>query len=106
MDKNLRKSYDCLDLPISASIEQVEAREKALIKIFQAKEKEENISCSKEINRVKISKKRIISSIQINGIPKEEEKHRFIASNESVFVLFLISICAGIFCYFTFTLFL
>ena len=39
MDKNLRKSYECLDLPITASVEQVEAREKALIKILQAKEK-------------------------------------------------------------------
>ena len=106
MDKNLRKSYECLDLPITASVEQVEAREKALIKILQAKEKEENISCVKEIKRVQISKKRIISSIQINGIPKEEDQHHFVASNESVFVLLLISICAGIFCYFTFTLFL
>ena len=106
MDNNLRKSYECLDLPINASVEQIEAREKALIKILQAKEKEENISCVEEINRVKMSKKRIISNIQINGIPKEEEKHQFVASNESIFALVLVLIFTGILCFFSFYLFL
>ena len=105
MEKNLRKSYELLYLPISSTIEQVETREKALIKVIEAKEREKNISCVKEIEKVKISSELIIKNIKENGIPTEKN-HQFNSSGESVFVLFLISVCSAIFCYFTFTLFL
>ena len=37
MEKNLKKSYQCLDLSYNATIDEVETREKALIKILTSK---------------------------------------------------------------------
>ena len=81
-----------------------EAREKALIKILKVKEKEERVSCEKEIENITFSKNKIIENIEKNGMPKEKP-HRFESSNESILIMFIICLCAGIMCYFSFTLF-
>ena len=104
MNKELFKCYEVLDLPIESTIEQVKDREKALIKILKAKEKEESISCEKEMEKVVLSKNKIIENIEKNGVPKEKP-HRFESSAESLIIMFIICLCAGIMCYFSFTLF-
>ena len=101
MKKSLNKCYLNLDLPYSASIEDVLSREKALIKILQSKEKEKNISCEKEIQEIEFSAKAIVENIKVNGIPNEKE-HRFEASNESIFGLFVVFAFVALICFFSF----
>lgn len=101
MDKNLRKCYQCLDLPFSASIEDVETRENALIKILNAKATEKKVSCEKEISQVQTSSKTIIENIKNNGIPKEEY-HRFETSNETITILIVVLGLVGLICFFSF----
>ena len=105
MEKSLRKCYECLDLQFSSTIEQVEAREKALIKIFKAKEKDEKISCKKEIEEIKIAKEKIIENIIKNGVPNDKT-HHFETSNESIVALIIVCFCVGLLCYFSFSIFL
>lgn len=105
MEKNLKKSYYYLDLPFNATVEDVQTREKALIKILKAEEKEKNISKQKEILTVKNSAITIIENIKNNGIPKEES-HRFESSTESIIILLLVLLFAGSLCFYSFYIFL
>ena len=66
MDKDLKNGYDCLDLPYDATVEQIQAREKALTKIFLAKADEKNKSFDKQINNVKTSANLILENIKGN----------------------------------------
>lgn len=105
MEKELKNSYYRLDLKYSATIEDVEARQKALVKILTLEEKEKNISKQNEIEQVKNDCNLIISNIKNNGIPKEE-CHRFETSNESLVGLFIVLALIGVVCFFSFYAFL
>ena len=101
MEKKLKNSYSCLDLPYNATEEEVVTRETALVKILKSKEHEENVSCEKEIDRIEKSSKYILDNIKNNGIPKEEF-HRFEASKESVGAMFIIFVFVLVLCFFSF----
>ena len=105
MEKELQNSYFRLDLPFSATIEDVEARKKALIKVLNMEEKEKNVSKQNEIEQVKEDCSLIIQNIKNNGIPKEE-CHRFEASNESILGLVIVLVFVFILCFFSFYAFL
>lgn len=105
MEKELKNSYFRLDLQYSATIEDVEARQKALVKILTLEEKEKNVSKKKEIEQVKDDCALIIENIKNNGIPKEK-CHRFEASNESIFGLLIVFAFVFIICFFSFYAFL
>ncbi len=105
MEKELQNSYFRLDLPFSATIEDVQARKKALIKVLNMEEKEKNVSKQNEIEQVEFDCSRIIQNIKNNGIPKEE-CHRFEASNESFIGLIIVLAFASLLCFFSFYLFL
>ena len=105
MEKELKNSYFRLDLQYSATIEDVESRKKALIKILNMEEKEKNVSKQKEIEQVKDDCAHIIENIKNNGIPKEE-CHRFEASNESIFGLLIVFAFVFMLCFFSFYAFL
>ncbi len=100
MEKELKNCYKCLDLPYSATIEEVETREKALSKILLAKSGYEQKS-EKEISKVKYSADYIVENIKKNGIPKEEF-HRFDSSKESIISLLIILVFVGLICFFSF----
>ena len=104
MEKNLKKGYRYLDLAYSATIDEIEARKVALIKMLKAKERDKNISCEKEIFKVENSANILIENIKNNGIPKEY--HHFIASNESIVGLVIVFMFAVVVCFFSFYAFL
>ena len=66
MNKNLRKCYECLDLPVSANEQDVEIRTKALIKILENKQLEKGVSCDKEIGEVETASATIIENIKMS----------------------------------------
>ena len=105
MNKSLRKSYERLDLPYNSTIDEVQAREKALIKILKSKEIDNGVSCKKEISNVQKASALIIENIKTNGIPKEDF-YKYEASNESLVALFIVLLFACMVCFFSFYLFI
>ena len=101
MDKNLNKCYLNLDLPFSATVEDVLSREKALIKILKSKEIEKNISCENEIQEIEFYANTIIENIKRNGMPTEKA-HRFETSSESIFGLVVVLAFVTLICFFSF----
>ena len=100
MNKKLKKCYDDLDLPFSATKEEVETRKSALIKILKGKESETKISNQKEIEKIELSAKMICEEIEENGIPKNTK--RFEVTNESFIILIVVLIFAFMICFFSF----
>lgn len=101
MEKEIEKCYEYLNLPITASIEDVELRQKALVKIYCNKSQEKGVSYGKQIGLVETSAKTIIENIKNNGIPKEES-HRFDSSWKSIGILAIVLAFVGILCFFSF----
>ena len=97
MERKLKLSYRCLDLPYQATAEEVKRRERALIKIFTAKAKEKNISYSKQIDAVQKASDVILENIKNNGIPTKKY-HRFEASVSSIITLSVLLAFAIIMC--------
>lgn len=105
MNRDLRKCYDVLNLPFSATIEEVEIRQFALIKGFNDKSLEKGISYDKQIGEIETSANLIIENIKKNGIPKDE-CHRFESSWKSIIILGIILLCVALVCGFSFYVFL
>lgn len=105
MDKNLKKCYECLDLPISATEDDVELRKKALVKIYNNKSVEKGVSYDKQIGLVETSAETILENLKNNGIPKDEH-HYFESSWKSVGILAIVLAFVAMFCFFSFYIFL
>lgn len=103
MEKNLRKCYEHLELPYSATIEDVEARKSALIKILNSQAHDNKVSNEKEIALVEKSANTICEEIKKNGIPQNE--HRFESSKESIFALLVVLFFAVMVCLLSFNMF-
>lgn len=73
MIKELKKSYYNLDLPFSATKEQVQTQEKILIKILRAKALKTGKSQKKKIDIIVKSANLIIDNLEKNGIPDIKE---------------------------------
>lgn len=105
MNKDLKKSYDFLDLTYSATEEDVCAREKALIKIFNSEAKEKNVSCDNEVETTKKHAKIIIENLKKNGPPQEQDE-RFDSSWQSAGVLLIVLFITAMICFLSFYIFL
>ena len=105
MEKELRKCYEVLDLPFSATEEDVKLREKALIKIYSNKSIEKGVSFEKEIGMVETSSAQILENIKKNGIPKEIP-HSFDSSWSSIGYLAISLLLIALVCGFSFYIFL
>ena len=101
MDKNLKRSYKCLDLPYNATAEEVESREKALIKILKAEYEKGDKSRNKKIDKVEKATELILESIKKNGMPKEEY-HKFEVSKEALISLIIVFCFVTAICVFSF----
>ena len=104
MTKDLKQSYEYLNLPYSATIEDVEARKNALIKIANAKSIEKKIDTKDEIQKIEDSANIICLNLNQNGIPNE--KSGFNTSKESLGVLMLVLVFSIILCVSSFFAFL
>ena len=97
MEKNLRNCYRIMDLPFSATKEDVETRKNAMIKTLKA---ERNEKTDIEIVKVENASNLILENIKNNGIPQEED-HYFEASTQSIWALSIVLLFVGLFCYFS-----
>ena len=100
MEKNLKKCYEYLDLNYSATIEDVEARKNALIKIANSSAKEKRINVENEIQIIEDYSNKICSYISQNGVPNED--FLFNPSNESIAGIFISLLFAVFFCWCSF----
>ena len=73
MPREIKKCYYQLNLPFSASVEDVKRQEKVLIKIQRAKALKHGKSRKNKIEKIAISANKIISNIELNGQPNEKE---------------------------------
>ena len=101
MDKRLKNCYYYLNLPFTATEEDVRIRETAMHRIFKTKEKNNGKSYKKKINRVTSSANLIIENLKANGMPNVKS-HWFEISNESLFVLLAILCFVGMICVISF----
>ena len=100
MKKNLKKSYEILDLPYSSTIEDVESRKKAMIKVVNSNTKQKVGSKEKEIALIENSARAICDEIKTNGIPNCDEVKK--ENNDSILWLIVGVIVSGILCFFSF----
>lgn len=105
MNKELQRYYDLLDLPIKSTIEDVEMRRNALIKIYNNKSQDKGVSYDKQIGEIEVGASKIIANIKNNGIPKEEN-HYFDSSWKSILILGVVLLSVGMLCAFSFYIFL
>ena len=101
MKKELKISYKLLNLPYSATEEDVETRKNAMVKILESQKNEKS---EKRILELENASKVIIYNIKNNGIPNKEH-HLYEASNESIAVLIIVLVFVIIMCIFSFYLF-
>lgn len=101
MEKELRKCYEVLDLPFSATEEDVKSREKALIKIYNNKSLEKGVSFEKQIGLIESSTVTILENLKKNGIPKDVP-HSFNSSWSSIGYLAITLVFIALVCCFSF----
>lgn len=88
MDRDLKKCYKDLELPLTATENDVVDRRNNLIKDLKSKEKETKISTKEEIAKIENLSDLIINHIKNNGTGKDV--HRFESSFESILGLFIV----------------
>ena len=97
MTNQLKNCYHFLDLPFSASKEEVKQKEKILIKIQRARALKTGKTKNKKINKIVECSNLIISNIEANGTPnvKDCEKYSNIKDiSTQLFILILVSVVA------------
>ena len=105
MDKGLRKCYECLDLPFSATAEDVEIRKNALIKVYNNKAVGKGISFERQIEQIETSASTIVENLKNNGTPIVKN-HYFDSSWKSIAILGIVLAFVAMFCFFSFYIFL
>jgi len=83
MPKEIRKFYNFMNLSYSSSIEEVQEKEKVMIKILRAKAMRKHKSYGKEINKVVDSANKLVDYIEKNGVPNKRD-NLFNTSNLSI----------------------
>ena len=84
MPKEIKKYYQFMNLSFSSTIEQVEEREKVMIKILRAKAIKKNKPNKEKINQVVISANGIVEYIEKNGVPNIKD-NMFNTTKTSIF---------------------
>ena len=97
MTKEIKKCYYHLDLPFSATEEEVRVKEKMLIKILRSKAIKKGKSCKEDIDKVANSADEIVEYIKKNGVPQVEPPH-FKTSPQDVLTQLVCMILAIVFC--------
>lgn len=69
----LKRSYELLDLPFSATKEDILKRERAIEKYLEQQETEKNKTLTKERQMLKKSVEITLENLEKNGPPKEED---------------------------------
>ena len=105
MNKQLKKAYEKLDLPFSATVEEVELRKNALLKILRDEEHDKGRSNQKSVADVENSVKIIIENIKKNGTPSVENQS-FDSSWASIGMMFVVLIFVAILCGISFYIFM
>ena len=88
MTKEIKKDYCFLDLPYSATEEDVKLNEKAMIKIIRAKAIKHQKDSKEDVQKVVDASERVMEYIKKNGVA--EERQIFKASTERVILLIFI----------------
>ena len=70
MPKDIKKQYHFLDLPYNSTVEDIEIRSNALIKVLRARAIKKGVNNTFKIDKVKASRDKILNYVQQNGIPK------------------------------------
>lgn len=70
MKAEIKRCYNYLDLPFDATIQDVELRQKVMIKIYRAKALKTNKSYQDKIDRINNSALTLIDFIDKNGVQK------------------------------------
>ena len=105
MNKELIKSYDILNLPFSSTVEEVEIRKNALIKVYNNKAVKKGVSYDKQIGEIETSASLIIENIKKNGIPNTEY-HLYNSSWKSIIMLCGVLLAVALICWFSCYIFL
>ncbi len=97
MTKEIKKNYYHLDLPFTATEEEVRIKEKMLIKILRAKGMKKGKSYKDQIDKVAYSADEIVAYIKENGVPNVAPPH-FKASVNDVLSQLVCMILSIVFC--------
>ena len=73
MPKEIKKFYNFMNLSYSSSFEEVQDREKVMIKVLRAKAIKKHQSYNDEINKVVASANGIMGYIEKNGVPNKRD---------------------------------
>ena len=73
MPSYLKKHYHYLDLPYSATIEEIETREKALVKFWRTKGEQKGMVYAKKVKKIVNSSSIIMNYVKKNGVPNNVE---------------------------------
>ena len=89
MDKELKKCYSYLNLPLNVNIDEVENNERALVRIFQAKSEKTKKNYDKQIKKVIHCSNKIIDNINKSGIPKTKANMKTPRENVVITLFFV-----------------
>lgn len=100
MPKEIKKHYNFMNLSFSSTIEDVEMRQKSMIKIVRAKAIKKGKSYNDKINKIALSAHILVEFINKNGIPKindnlfETDKRDMVYQVVVLGIVLAISICS------------
>ena len=104
MDKQLKKSYEILDLPYISTTEEVEFRKNALIKVLRDEGQDKGHLDKKYIDKIEKAAQLIIDSLKKNGCPNME-RQSFDSSWSSIGFLAVTLFFVAILCAISFYIF-
>ena len=105
MKKQLLKAYDVLDLPFSATVDDVEVRKKAMIKTIQDDEHQKKSSREKDIKKIEDCALMIVENLKKDGAPSVE-RQSFDSSWASIGTMMIVLVFVAILCGISFYIFL
>jgi len=100
MPKDIKKFYNFMNLSFSSTVEEVQEREKVMIKILQAKAMKYNKNYQSEIDKVVNAANSIVEYINKNGIPNKKDNW-FKTSKTSIFIQILMLVSVIVVLYMT-----
>ena len=94
MPKEIKRFYNFMDLSYSSTIEQVQEREKVMIKVLRAKAIKKKKSYNEKIAEVVTSADGIVEYIEKNGVPNKSD-NLFNTPTKSIISQILVLIAVG-----------
>ena len=100
MPKEIKKFYNFMDLPYSSTVEQVQEREKVMIKLIRAKAIKKNQSYKIKIDKIVSSANGIVNYIEKNGVPNKPDS-MFRTSKISIISQIIMLMCVAMVLFFS-----